>query len=96
MHQYQEYVSPNSNDGLLIPQEFIGEYGLESKIYKGFLYCEIRKGIYGFPQAGKIANTLLKQRLANCGYIEYMHTPDLWQNIFHPVQFTLVVDNFGF
>ena len=42
----------------LVPQEFIDEYGLESKIYKGFLYCEIRKGIYGFPQAGKLANTL--------------------------------------
>ena len=24
-----------------------------------------------------------------------MHTPGLWQNIFRPVQFKLVVDNFG-
>ena len=46
--------------------ELIDEYGLESKIYKGFLYCEIRKGIYGLPQAGKTANTLLKKRLATC------------------------------
>ena len=41
----------------LEPQEFIDKYGLESKIYKGFLYCEIRKGIYGFPQAVKLENT---------------------------------------
>ena len=50
-----------------IPQEFIDEYGSESKIYKGFLYCEIQKGIYGLHQSGKLANTLLKQRLATCG-----------------------------
>ena len=61
----------------LIPQEFIDEYGLERKFYKGFLYCEIWKGVYGFPQAGKLANTLLKQRLATCGYIVCMHTPGL-------------------
>ena len=47
------------------------------------------------PRTGKLANTLLKQRLATCGYIGCMHTPGLWQNIFRPVQFTLVVDNFG-
>ena len=47
------------------------------------------------PPAGKLANTLLKQRLATYGYIECMHTPGLWQHIFRPVQFTLVVDNFG-
>ena len=78
-----------------MPQEFIDEYGLESKIHRGFLYCEIRKGIYGFPQAGKIENTILKQRLATCGYIKCMHTPSLWRHIFRPVQFTLVVDDFG-
>ena len=79
----------------LVPQEFIDEYALESKIHKGFFYCEIRKGIYGLPQSGKLANTLLKQRLATCGYIECMNTPGLWRNIFRPVQFTLVVDYFG-
>ena len=45
----------------LAPQQFIDEYGLERNIYKGFLYCEIWKDIYGFPQAGKLANKLLKQ-----------------------------------
>ena len=78
-----------------MPQEFIDEYGLESKIYKVFLYCEIRKGIYGLTQDGKLENTLLKQRLATCGYIECIHTPGLWPHIFRPVQFTLVVDDFG-
>ena len=78
-----------------MPQSFIDEYGLESKIHKVFLYCEMRKGIYGFPQAGKLANTLLKQPLSTYGYIKCMHTPGLWRHIFRPVQFTLVVDDFG-
>ena len=79
----------------LVPQAFIYEYGLESKIHNEYLYCEIRKGIYGLPQARKLANTLLKQRLATCGYMECMHTPGLWRHILRPIQFTLVVDDFG-
>ena len=53
----------------LVPQELIDEYGLERKIQKGFLYCEIQKGVYGLPQAGKLANTLLKQCIDTYGYI---------------------------
>ena len=79
----------------LVPQAFIDEYALESKIHNEYLYGEIRKGIYGLPQAGKLANTILKQRLATCGYMECMHTPGLWRQNFRPVQFTLVVDDFG-
>ena len=99
MHRYQKYVSTDYEymqiPRHLVPQEFIDEYGLESKIYRGFLYDEIRKGIYGLSQAGKPANTLLKQRLATCGYIECMNTTGLWRHIFRPVQFTLVVGYFG-
>ena len=78
-----------------MPQECIDEYGLERKIHKGFSYCEIRKGTYGFPQAGKLINTLLKQILATCMYIKCMRIPGLWRHICCPVQFTLVVDNFS-
>ena len=63
---------------LLVPQEFIDEYGLERKNFKGFLYCEIRKGIYGLSQAGELANTILKQRITTCEYIECIHTLGLW------------------
>ena len=77
------------------PQKSINEYGLERKIHKGFFYCEIQKGIYGLPQAGQLANILLKQPLATCGYIECMHKPGLWRHIFRPLQLTLFVKNFG-
>ena len=48
----------------LIPEEFQEAYGLKSKAKNGFVYMEILKGMYGLPQAGILANKLLKRRLA--------------------------------
>lgn len=56
---------------------------------------EIQKGLYGLPQAGKLANDLLKKRLAPHGYYEIPQAPGLWQHKNCPIQFTLVVDDFG-
>ena len=47
-----------------------------------------------FP-TGKLSNTILKQRLDNYGYIEFMHTPGLWRHIFRLLKFTLVIETFG-
>ena len=55
----------------------------------------IHKGMYGLPQAGILANKLLKKRLARYGYFEMPHTPGLWRHISRPIAFTLVVDDFG-
>ena len=56
---------------------------------------EIRKAIYGLPQAGVLANKLLKKRLAPAGYYEMPHTPGMWKHVSSPIAFTLVVDDFG-
>jgi hypothetical protein len=56
---------------------------------------EIRKGMYGLPQAGVLANKLLKERLARHGYFEQPHTPGLWKHVSRPVWFNLCVDDFG-
>jgi len=79
----------------LIPQHMIDQYDLASKAKGSFMYCEIQKGIYGLPQAGILANKLLKKRLAKVGYYEVKHTPGPWRHIWRPIQFTLVVDDFG-
>eukprot|EP00804_Cyclotella_cryptica_P019448 CCRYP_006615-RA/>CCRYP_006615-RA protein AED:0.18 eAED:0.18 QI:0/0/0/1/1/1/3/0/869 len=79
----------------LIPKAFMDTYKLWDKVYKGHVYMEIRRGCYGLPQAGILANKLLKQRLATDGYFELPHTPGLFKHISRPVQFTLVVDDFG-
>ena len=51
--------------------------------------------MYGLPQAGILANTLLRERLATHGYHELQHTPGLWTHETRPIWFTLVVDDFG-
>ena len=56
---------------------------------------EIRRGMYGLPQAGILANKLLRTRLARHGYFEQPHTPGLWKHLSRPVWFNLCVDDFG-
>jgi hypothetical protein len=46
-----------------IPQDIIQHYGLPAKALKGYIYMEIWKGMYGLPQAGILANKLLKNAL---------------------------------
>jgi len=79
----------------LIPEEFQDAYDLKAKAKNGFVYMEINKGMYGLPQAGILANKLLKRRLAKFGYYELPHTPGLWKHVSRPIAFTLVVDDFG-
>lgn len=79
----------------LIPQEIIERYNLLDIIHDGYVYIEINKGMYGLPQAGIIANKLLAERLANHGYYQSPWTPGLWKHTYRPIQFTLVVDDFG-
>ncbi len=59
------------------------------------MYIRFRKGLYGLHQAGIIANNKLLKYLAKFGYIPTEHTPGLWKHQTRPVQFSLVVDDFG-
>jgi hypothetical protein len=61
----------------------------------GWVYIEIRKGMYGLKQAGLLANQLLQTRLAPFGYYPARHTPGLWLHKTRPISFTLVVDDFA-
>ena len=51
--------------------------------------------MHGLPQAGNLAKTSLAQRLHNHGYYQVKNTPGLWQHLWRPISFTLVVDDFG-
>jgi hypothetical protein len=79
----------------IIPQEIIDKYKLGDKAKNGYVYIRIDKGMYGLPQAGRLANYLLVKRLAPHGYHPVGHTHGLWRHITRPFTFTLVVDNFG-
>ena len=79
----------------LIPPEFAQAYNLSEKVQNGYVYMRIVHGMYGLPQAGMLANNLLKERLEKHGYIELTHTPGLFMHKTRPVWFTLVVDDFS-
>jgi hypothetical protein len=76
------------------PEEIIQKYNLNALAVDGWVYIEIRKGMYGLKQAGLLANHLLQTRLAPFGYYPARHTPGLWLHKTHHISFTLVVDDF--
>jgi hypothetical protein len=77
------------------PEEIIQMYNLNARAVDGWVYVEIRKGMYGLKQAGLLANQLLQTRLAPYGYYPARHTPGLWLHKTRPISFTLVVDDFA-
>merc|ERR1711983_360502 len=88
-----EYIRMRLSD---IPNEIIVEYKLRDiATDDDTVYIEATKGMYGLPQAGLIANELLEKRLNEHGYHQSKYIPGLWKHKWRPIQFTLVVGNFG-
>ena len=52
-----------------LPQAIIDTYKLEPMIADGYVYVEVTKGMYGLPQAGRVANDALLPRLAEAGFV---------------------------
>jgi hypothetical protein len=78
-----------------IPEEIIQKYNLNDLAVDGWVYIEIRKGMYGLKQAGLLANHLLQTRLAPFRYWPSWHTPGLWLHKARPISFILVVNDFA-
>ncbi len=54
-----------------IPDEIIKEYNVqELETLDGYIYCKIRKGMYGLPQAGIIAQNSLPRDWPNMATIK--------------------------
>ena len=88
-----EFIRINIRD---IPDEIINEYKLKEKMTaNGSIYIRADRGMYGLPQSGLLANELLEKRLNKNGYRQSKLVPGLWKHDWRPVQFTLVVDDFG-
>jgi hypothetical protein len=60
------------------PEEIVNKYNLTALAVDGWVYIEIRKGMYGLKQAGLLANQLLHKRLSPFGYYPAHHTLGLW------------------
>jgi hypothetical protein len=65
----------------------MSQYKLASLIYNDCVLAEMRKGMYGLPQAGIIATAW--------GYHACCNTRGLFQHVTRPITFCLVVDDFG-
>ena len=79
-----------------IPQCIIDQYNLRDLVDdRGYVLTEIRRGMYGLPQAGQLAYDQLVTILAPHGYAPTRHTPGLWTHKTRPIMFSLVVDDFG-
>jgi hypothetical protein len=59
------------------PEEIVNKYNINAVAVDGWVYIEIRKGMYGLKQAGLLANQLLQTRLAPFGYYPARHTSGL-------------------
>ncbi len=69
-----------------IPDNVLEHYNLRDKATSdGYIYCKIQKGMYGLPQAGIIAQQLLKERLQKHGYPQSQTTPGLWKHDTCPI-----------
>jgi hypothetical protein len=80
----------------ILPQETINKYNLNKIVdTDGWVYVKICKGVYGLPQAGTLADKQLKKCLTIKGYDQCLHTPCLWQCMWHDITFFLVMDDFG-
>jgi hypothetical protein len=78
----------------IILDEIITKYNLRAISVGGWLYLEIRRGMYDLKQAGILENQLLQQRLAHYGYYPAWHTPGLWLHRTRSIAVILVVDDF--
>jgi hypothetical protein len=79
----------------ILPGEIITKYYLTCLAVDGWVYLEIRKGMYGLKQAGILVNQLLQKRLKPFVYHPTRYTPGLWLHTTKPTAFSLEVDDFA-
>ena len=61
----------------------------------GFVYCRIKKGMYGLRQAARLAYDNLKLHLAKYGYFPDPIATNIWKHKERKTKFSLCVDDFG-
>ena len=79
----------------VLPRAIIKLYNLEAIAKDGYVLVEIGKGMYGLPQATRVANKALIPRLAAAGYHQSDKVPGLFLHETNSFKFCLTVDDFG-
>jgi hypothetical protein len=86
MERYEYMRLPLS----IIPNGLVQQYSLQTLATPdGWVYMEIRKGMYGLKQAGLISNLCLAAHLAKYGYTPTPRTPGLWCHESRNISFTM-------
>jgi hypothetical protein len=92
MEYYQYLRVPIS----VIPQEVWDDPRYDIPVAAdGYVYLEIRRGMYGLKEAGIIAFNQLVKKLAPSGYEPMPFTPGMWRHRTKRTTFVLCVDDFG-
>ena len=79
----------------LFPQLIIDQYDLNMHAVDSMIHIEMRKAVWGLPQAGILANKKLRQELKPHRYHKHKNTPGLRYHKTLPISFTFFVDYFG-
>jgi hypothetical protein len=72
-----------------LPPAIMTQYNLNPLIYNQHVYFDIRKCMYGLPQAGKLSQTRLIQHLKENGYTQCPNTPCLFRHHTREIMFCL-------
>lgn len=92
LQQYQ-YMKIHQNR---IPSEIWKEYEMDQYCDdNGYVYFEIRKGMYGLKEAGIVAWLELVAHMKKHGYEPMRLTTGMWRHTTRKTIFTLTVDDFG-
>jgi Reverse transcriptase (RNA-dependent DNA polymerase) len=87
-----EYVRFHAS---VLPQEIWEQYNIADYVDdKGYVLARVDKGMYGLPQAGKVASDHLLPRLHAAGYKPTGRIPGLYKHDTNSIYFTLIVDDF--
>jgi hypothetical protein len=88
-----EYMHMKISD---LPPNFVKAYNLNNLATNNCtIYIKIQKGMNGLPQAGILAQNLLKKHLYHHHYHQSNVTPGLWKYDWQLLLFTLCANNFG-
>jgi hypothetical protein len=90
--EYFEYMKTPLT---LFPEWIIKQNNLKWHALNGFVHLEMRRAVWGLPQAGILANKCLRQKCVPFVYYKSTYTPGLWCHKTQPIMFTLMANNFG-
>jgi hypothetical protein len=76
-------------------EEIRKRYQLDELARNGSVLFKVTRGLYGLPEAGRLAQKQLREHLAKFGYEAPDSSPCLFSNKDKTLTFSLVVDDFG-